>query len=55
MIIYIYTYDMVYPYLKSVKHPLSRRCLFIWSSLSFRPAFVSWVLAFAGTTQFKPK
>ena len=34
---------------------LSRRCLSIWSSPSFRPAFASWVLAFAGTTQFKPK
>ena len=34
---------------------LSRRCLSIWFSPSFRPAFASWVLAFAGTTQFKPK
>ena len=34
---------------------LSRRCLSIWSSPSFRPAFASWDLAFAGTTQFKPK
>ena len=33
---------------------LSRRCLSIWFSPSFRPAFASWVLAFAGTTQFKP-
>ena len=34
---------------------LSRRCLSILFSPSFRPACASWVLAFAGTTQFKPK
>ena len=34
---------------------LSRRSLSIWSSPSFRPTFTSWVLAFAGTTQFKPE
>ena len=34
---------------------LSWRSLAIWSLPSFRPTFASWVLSFAGTTQFKPK
>ena len=52
-------YDMMHRYLKSVNQPLSRSfrggSLAIWSLPSFRPTFASWILSFAGTTQFKPK
>ena len=61
IILYYIIYDQWYDILllkigqSSTFAKLSRQCLSMRSSPSFRPAFASWCLAFAGASQFKPK